>query len=150
MHRIHQSRLQLQGTDILLRRIHELDKVIVQSTRQPLSIALVQRIIEPVQQQIFTFTLESKQTAHIEFLSADDCEQWLQTKNRREKEFGVTIEPWVEYVQGNDGSTPTEPQPRAENRVHPLSAAEMKLKPSWAMVANHPHFSVEYRNFIRK
>lgn len=136
---MHCSREQLQQADISLKQIYEIDTVVVESTRRPVSMTLVQNLIEPVQWQIFTFTLQSSNTAHIEFFSSDACEQWLLVSNRLERRFHVTIKPRIEYVETED-STPEKTRPRTD----------IKLTGGWTLVANHPNFSIEYNNFIRE
>jgi hypothetical protein len=149
LHRVHRSQSQLYEIDVRLQRIDELSTVVVASSSQHLSTALVQQIVEPIERQIFITTMVTRQSAFIEFICSDTCKRWLLESHSLERKFNVTIRPWIEHID-DVRSTPTEPGPRTENKTNPASFTEIKLKRSWAMVANHQNFSIEYKNFIRK
>jgi hypothetical protein len=128
--------------------------MLIESILTPLSFPVLERIIESVHENVFTFTVESKQTALVEFIHTDALKQWLEVTDIAKHKFGVDIKPSIEYVD-EDKSSNTSCQsfatrPAQQKADNTTSQVVNNLSQSWAMVVNHPIFSIEYKNYIRR
>ncbi|CAF1000281.1 unnamed protein product [Rotaria sordida] len=157
VHRVQKSRRQLQGTDISLKQVYELERAIIESIHNPLSVEIIENIIEPVVHDVFTFTVQSSRTAFIEFIHADSLKQWLLITDTIQQKFDVNIKLDIKYVDEDDDiddnkatscSSSDKLSPKS-NKNSILSQTTINLRRGWAMVANHPTFSIEYKNYIR-
>ncbi|CAF3890016.1 unnamed protein product [Rotaria sp. Silwood2] len=155
--RVQKSRRQLQGTDISLKQVYELDKAIVESIHNRLSIEIIENIIESFLHDVFTFTVQSSQTVLIEFINADSLKKWLLLTDITQQKFGVNIKLDVkcvdedDYVDDNSAASCSSSDkllPKSNERSI-LSQVTVYLRRGWAMVVNHPTFSIEYKNYIR-
>ncbi|CAF4133192.1 unnamed protein product, partial [Adineta steineri] len=118
-----------------------------------LSSLVVENIIEPIQDDVFTFTVASKQQALVEFIHADILKQWLAVSNIIEQKFNINIKPSIIFVDENETNTTSchsvttqSTEPKTNNTT---SKTVIILRRNWAMIANHPIFSNEYKDYIR-
>ncbi|CAM4845808.1 unnamed protein product, partial [Rotaria magnacalcarata] len=155
--RAQNSRRQLQETDISLKRVYELETVVIERIQAFLSIEIIEEIIEPVVTNVFRFTIQSNRIAHIEFIDGNSLKHWLSHSNVTQEKFNVNIKFDIKCVDENgyisDDSPVFSP---SHDKVSPISTKEhvasdviLNLRASWAMVANHSLFSVEYKNYIQ-
>ncbi len=154
LRRIQRSRRQVQGRDISLKQVYEIETAIIESIQTSLSFTVVQNIIEPVYENIFTFTVVSNQTAFVEFIHADALKQWLSINNAIKQKFNVDIKLSIKCVDEDDrnrssrrSSATKSVKSKVDNTTSPIS---INLSPDWTMVAGHRKFSIEYKNYIRR
>ncbi|CAF3757861.1 unnamed protein product [Rotaria socialis] len=155
--RVQKSRRQLQEADISLKRVYELETVVIERIQAFLSIEIIEEIIEPVVTNVFRFSIQSNRIAHIEFIDANSLKHWLSHSNVTQEKFNVNIKFDIKCVDENgyisDDSPVFSP---SHDKVSPIATKEhvasdvtLNLRASWAMVANHSLFSVEYKNYIQ-
>jgi hypothetical protein len=154
LRRLQKSRRQVQGRDVALRQVYEIETVIIESMQMPLSCTIVQNIIESVYQNVFTFTVASNQIALVEFIHADALKQWLSTNDVTKQKFNVDIKPRIQCVDEdnrNSASCRSLPSQTIKSNANNTSPQlTINLRREWAMVAGHPKFSIEYKNYIRR
>ncbi|CAM4906998.1 unnamed protein product [Rotaria socialis] len=151
------GRRQLQGNNISLKQIYEIETVCIESTSNPLSIEIIKTMVQPVLDDVFIFTLLSNRTALIEFIHADSLKKWLSAKDATQQKFGVKIAPNVKYVNGDNlmhnsnamACTVSREVPQRPDQNSVLSQMVIFLGRPKAAVANHPQFSIQYKNYIR-
>ncbi|CAF2687797.1 unnamed protein product [Rotaria sp. Silwood2] len=154
--RLHKSRSQLQGTNISLKQVYELENVIITSVQNSLlSIEIIERILQPVFDNIFNFTIQSNQTARVEFVRADHLKEWLFDCHTVQRQFGVKIQLDVRCVDHDDddddaiSGTSNDQISTHFNKEHQTSQVTVYIRRIWAMIVNHPIFGIEYKNYIR-
>lgn len=152
--RVQRSRRQMQGRDVSLKQLYEIDTIIIESDGIPLLPTRIQTIVESVYEDVFTFTIKSNQTAYVEFIHADILEKWLSNSDIIEKNFNITLVPSVKCVDDENKTTVYHrlsdlKSMRSEGDTR-SSTVTMDLRRQWAMIAGHRIFSIEYRDYIRK
>jgi hypothetical protein len=147
------SRRQLQGRNISLKRVYEIETVFIDSIHTSLSTEIIQSIIEPVYHDVFTFLLMSNQEALVEFIHSDALKRWLSTSDATKQKFGIDIKPKVKFADENDNigtahatRTAQSTKPKPNNKSPPMA---IYIRRGWALIAGHPTFSIEYKNYIR-
>lgn len=141
--RTQKNRRQLQGRDVILERIHEVDSVLVELTdTDPQTVT---SIVDSGQEEIFTITNEGPQLVCIEFLHSHALRQWMQRCKEIETKLRVKIKPNVRSVIED-----TENRATTTSNRPPPNKGELKVQHRWAMIINHPVFGLDYRNTIRK
>jgi len=144
----------VQGRDVTLKQVYEIETVIIESMQIPLSCTIVQNIIESVYQNVFTFTVVSNQIALVEFIHADALKQWLSMNGVTKQKFNIDIKPRIECVdEDNRNSASRRSSPSQSIKSDADSATSqltINLCRKWAMIAGHPNFSIEYKNYIRR
>jgi len=144
----------VQGRDISLKQIYEIETATIESVQTSLSSTVVQNIIEPVYDNIFTFTVVSNQTAFVEFIHVDALKQWLSISNAIKQKFNVDIKPSIKCVDEDDGNSTSRRsstlQSTKSKTDNTTSQITINLRPNWEMIAGHRKFSIEYKNYIRR
>lgn len=147
----------MQGIDICLKQIYEIDTVFIESNSIQLSIDSINSIVESAIQNIFSFTILSNTTAIIEFIKTDDLKKWLVDKDTIQKKFNIKMKLDVkcvdeDYMMHSIGSDPPSSDRKvAKNPNAKISPSQMfiYLGRGKKMIANHPTFGIEYKNYIR-
>ena len=85
---------------------------------------------------------------HIFLISA--LKEWLSTVEKTKAKYHVMINPIIDNVDGksNSPNITSSAQNIPFNFQQPRLTA-IKLRPEWAMAADHPVFKVEYKDYIR-
>lgn len=164
LHRVQKSRRQLQGRDISLKQVYEIDTATIVSIHTPLSIEIVQNIIKSVDHDVFIFSLISNQKALVEFIHSDAFKHWLSTSDAIKQKFGVNIKLNIKYVDEDDrvddnhrascslGAMQSK-KPKSKSKPKPnenSSQGTIYIRRAWALIANHPTFRIEFQNYIRR
>ncbi len=144
----------MQGRDVSLKQVYEIETAIIGSIHTVLSSAVVQNIIECVYENVFTFTVVSNQPALVEFIHADALKQWLSISDMTKQKFNVDIKPSIKFVDEDDrnsasrrSSTSQSIKSKVDNVT---SEVTINLRRDWTLVAQHPRFGIEYKNYIRR
>jgi hypothetical protein len=144
----------VQGRAISLKQVYEIETVIIESMQIPLSCTIVQNIIQPIYENVFTFTIVSNQIALVEFIHADALKKWLSINDVTKQKFNVDIKPSIKCVDEDvrdSASRPSSPsQSIKSNADKTTSQLTINLCRKWAIVARHPKFSINYKNYIRR
>ncbi len=154
LQRIQKSRRQIQGTDVSLKQIYEIETVIIESLRASLSFTSVQNMIKSVVENVFIFTIVSNQEALVEFIHADALKQWLVNSDVIKQKFDINIKPSIKCVDEDDrnsasrhSSAPQLIKSKADDKT---SQVTIYIRRAWALVVEHPKFSIEYKNYISR
>jgi hypothetical protein len=144
----------VQGTNVSLKQIYQIETVMIESFRAPLSFTNVQNMIKSVCENVFIFTIISSQAALIEFIHADALKQWLVDSDLIKQKFDVNIKRSIKCVDEDDGNSASRrssvPQLIKSKADDKNSQVTIYIRRTWALVAGHPKFSIEYKNYIRR
>ena len=66
-----------------------------------------------------------------------------------ESKFGVIISPLVGCVEGSEAAVQGKPSASAAVPKSEAQVTKIDLRFEWAIVAAHPRFQVEFKDFIR-
>ena len=154
--RTHRSQKQLESANVSLRRVYELDTVIIESSRSSISVEIVQKMIEWSHWNVFLFTIESQQRVSVEFVNSDAFEECMENCGLLEDLFGVNVKPHPKYVV-EDARVMIDPpqQPiikevaSTESLVSSPSISisiSMKTQRGWALVLGHPEILCRVRS----
>ncbi|CAF3583212.1 unnamed protein product [Rotaria sp. Silwood1] len=157
LRRVQKSRRQLQGTDIVLKQIYELEAAFIESNNNPLSIEIIENMVEPVFDNVFIFTVESNRTGFVEFIDGDSLKKWLADSDTIQQKFDVNIKLDVRCVNKDEDICSNNAMSRSSNGKLSSKTKEdgilpqmtIYLRSQWTLVTNHPKFSIEYKNYIR-
>ena len=144
----------MQGADVSLIQIYEIDTAIIESLGAPLTFIDIQNILKSVYDNVFIFSIVSNHAAFIEFIHADALKQWLMDSGTIEWNFHINIKPSLKYVdEGNKNNVTIRSSASqvTKSKVNDNnSRTTIYIRRAWALVAEHPKFSIEYKNYIRK
>ena len=73
----------------------------------------------------------------------------MSTVQATESQFGVIITPLIAYVEGPEAAVRDKPSASAAVPKSEAQVTKIDLKYEWAIVAAHPKFQVDYKDFIR-
>ena len=130
----------------------------IESPYIPLSTEMVQNIIKPVIQDVFEFKIHRKHYAFVEFINSAALKRWLLTNNMIKQKFDVNIKYKIQYVEKDNCVSTRNDASRSLTTVRSTQVAaknmpsqiKIKISRHWAMIVNHPTFSIDYTNYIRK
>ncbi|CAF3645504.1 unnamed protein product [Rotaria sordida] len=147
----HESKPQLQGKNISLIQIYECDTVSICyiDEHKIMKYDDIRNIIQSVRKNVFTFQLVNQYYVEVEFINVDAFKEWMSIVEKFKAKFHITVTPVINEVDDeNDGeSVPssTENIPFTINKPQPVT---IKLRREWSMVAAHPIFKVEFKDYI--
>ena len=148
------SRPKLQGRDVVLKQVYEIETVMIESTERSLSSIVIQDIIKSIHEDIFKWKVVSKKNILIEFTHADALRQWLSNRDRIKERFNVNIQLKIQYIDefgANNIATSSPTTSMIESKANDITAqVTINLPRSWAIVVGHAKFGAEYKDFIRK
>jgi hypothetical protein len=154
LYRVQKSRRQVQGRSITLKQVYEIDTAVIEFIQTSLSPAIVQNIIAPVSEDVFTFTVVSYQTALVEFIHTDALKQWLSNSDITKQKFNVDIKPNIQCVDKDDRKNTSRRSSTSQSikstEDNTASQVTINLNRGWAMVAGHRKFGIEYKNYISR
>jgi hypothetical protein len=155
---VQKSRRQLQGRDVLLKQVYELETAVIECFHTSLSNEIVCNIIKAVIRDVFEINIVSNHCAFVEFLNGDILQQWLSCSEINKQKFGVNIQYNIKYVEKDDfvasdrnASRTSSIAQSTEVKAESMSSqTRIHIPRGQAMIANHPTFSIEYKNYIRE
>ena len=141
-----------------MKLIYEIETVIITSTEASLSTETVKHLLDPIHQYIFAYTVASQQAVFVQFIHADVLKRWLPISKNVQHTLKIHIKPYVECIDELDDINHTQPIPGFSNAAlstiskesHSVLPMTVNLRQSWTAVANHPVFSIEYKNYISR
>ena len=152
----HRSQQQLESANMSLRRVYELDTVIIESSHSSISAEIVQKMIAWGHWNVFLFTIESQQRVSVEFVNSDAFEECMENCGLFEDVFEVNIKPHVKWLDEHTLGTIDPPQLPATTEVVSTESTgsfpsiSMKTQRGWALVLGHSKFFADYAAYIRK
>ena len=92
---IQKNRQQLQGYDVTLKRIEEIDVATIVSSNPNIPIDM--KIFDNIREEIFCYTVGQMSTIPVEFVHRDAMKRWLAKRDELETEFNVKIRPKIHF-----------------------------------------------------
>ena len=123
-----------------------------------LSTETVKNLLDPIHQHIFAYTVASQQAVFVQFIHADVLKRWLLTSKNVQHMLKIHIKPYVKCIDEPDDTSHSQPISGFSNpslstiskESHSVLPVTVNLRQSWTAVANHPVFSIEYKNYISR
>ncbi|CAM4964904.1 unnamed protein product [Rotaria socialis] len=148
----YETRRQLQGRDVTLMQIHEYDTASVYyiDEHKTMKYDDLEKILQSVRKYVFTFQLVNEYCAKVEFINSGALKEWMSVIEKVKDKYHINVEPIIqEVVDGNyteHSSSTTENIPFSFDKQNLVS---ITLRSDWSMVAAHPVFQLEYKDYIR-
>ncbi|CAF1451106.1 unnamed protein product [Rotaria magnacalcarata] len=149
----YETRRQLQGRDVTLMQIHEYDTASIYyiDEHKTMKYDDLENILQSVRKYVFTFQLVNEYCAEVEFINSVAFKEWMSVIEKVKDKYRVNVEPIIQEVDDgnyteNSSSSTTENIPFNFDKPNLVS---ITLRSEWSMVAAHPVFQLEYKDYIR-
>ncbi|CAF4955608.1 unnamed protein product [Rotaria sp. Silwood1] len=152
IHEKYQSKPQLQGKNLSLIQIYECDTISISyiDEYKIMKYDDIHNIIQCIKKNVFTFQLVNDYCVEIEFINTDAFKEWMSIVEKIKAKFHITVTPMINEIDdenyNDNNSHSTECGPSTMDRPNSVTII---LRPQWSMVAAHPIFQMEYKNYIR-
>ncbi|CAF4001288.1 unnamed protein product [Rotaria magnacalcarata] len=150
----YETRRQLQGRDVTLMQIHEYDTASIYyiDEHKTMKYDDLENILQSVRKYVFTFQLVNEYCAEVEFINSVAFKEWMSVIEKVKDKYRVNVEPIIQEVDDgnyteNSSSSTTENIPFNFDKPNLVS---ITLRSEWSMVAAHPVFQLEYKDYIQR
>ncbi|CAF4921366.1 unnamed protein product, partial [Rotaria sp. Silwood1] len=157
----YKSKQELSGKHLTLNQVYECDALEVHynDTNKSITVEDLKIIFESAWNDIFAFNFPTNNCAEIEFINTQAFKRWISTVEQIQIKFQITINPILDSVDENNDTESISSTHAAPSTIDTCSIASngfddrsrqttIKLRPDWVLIATHPKFKLEYKEFI--